>query len=154
MADKYKTDTDFLKTLGRMYRDSKILYENGEYYNCCYLCGYVLECALKYILLTYERDENGEPFSAAGLKKAFSHNTQRLNTQLESCMDEINSIPASLRLDCRKKTPYMLTGREGQKPWNPELRYGGHPQWDEKEYCDHYMEESNYIFGFIANITL
>ncbi len=26
---------DFLETLERMYKDSRILFQNGEYYNCC-----------------------------------------------------------------------------------------------------------------------
>lgn len=43
-------DPDFLSTLGRMYTNAKLLYRNAEYYNCCYLSGYVLECALKYLL--------------------------------------------------------------------------------------------------------
>ena len=28
---------DFLETLSRMYKDSRILFQNGEYYNRCYL---------------------------------------------------------------------------------------------------------------------
>ena len=68
MADIYKSETNFLETMGRMYRSSRILYEKEQYYNCCYLCGYILECALKYILLTFGRDENGEKFSVDMLK--------------------------------------------------------------------------------------
>ncbi len=45
---------DFLETLLRMYQDARILYEQEEYYNCCYLSGYVLECALKYEFSTID----------------------------------------------------------------------------------------------------
>ena len=51
---------DFLETLERMYKDSRILFQNGEYYNCCYLCGYILECALKYILQKFGKKQNGQ----------------------------------------------------------------------------------------------
>ena len=64
---------DFLKTLQRMYKDSKILFQSGEYYNCCYLCGYILECALKYILQQYGRKQDGSSYSVDDLK-GFGHN--------------------------------------------------------------------------------
>ena len=78
-----KNETDYLKTLQRMYKDSRILFEKGEYYNCCYLCGYIIECALKYILLRFGRKEDGSLFSIADMKSA-AHNTNNLNQQLES----------------------------------------------------------------------
>ncbi len=55
-----KRDPDFLITLERMHRDSKLLFEEGEYYNSCYLSGYVLECALKFLLCRYGRKADGE----------------------------------------------------------------------------------------------
>lgn len=154
MTDLFKANTDFLKTIERMYKDSRILYDKGEYYNCCYLCGYVLECALKYILLKFGRDENGNTFTVEQLKTQFVHKVIRLNDQLDNCISMTNGIPAKYRLDCRKNTPYMLLGRGGQKPWSPEYRYGEHPMWGKKEYCDHYMAESEYIFNFIAGIIV
>lgn len=153
MSDIYKLDPDFLKTLERMYKDSRILYEKGEYYNCCYLCGYILECALKYILLKFGRDENGLPFSVNQVKR-YGHKTQTLNEQLDNCISSVNGIPPRYRLDCEKHAPYMLHGKGGHKVWDPGYRYGEHPMWEKKEYCDHYMSESEYIFRFIGEIVV
>ena len=64
-----KRDPDFLKTLERMHHDSKILFEEGEYYNSCYLSGYVLECALKFLLCRYGRKATGENYTWRDVKQ-------------------------------------------------------------------------------------
>ena len=154
MPDSYISDTDYLKTLERMYKDSRILYNAEEYYNCSYLCGYVLECALKYILLTFGKDEDGNGFTIEDLKKAFRHDIRKLNSRLDECISSAEAIPSRYRLDAQRYTPCMLKGKNGHKPWNPELRYGEHPMWNDKEYCDHYMRESEYVFDFITEIVV
>ncbi len=153
-SDKYGAATDFLSTLERMYKDSRILYEKEEYYNCCYLCGYVLECALKYILLKYGRDESGNIYTAGMLKTKYGHNTENMNHKLEELISVTNSILPGCRPDFKKHAPYMLVGRGGHKHWDPAWRYGEHPKWGEKEYCEHYIKESEYIFNFIAGIVI
>ncbi len=143
---------DFMETLARMYRDSRILYKNGEYYNCCYLCGYILECALKYILFRYGRKQDGGSYSVNDLK-ALAHNITRLNQTLDDQISVTRSIPASYRLDCGAKCPYIFLGHEGYPHWSPAYRYGDHPKWHEKKYCEKYVEESAYIFRFMAKIV-
>lgn len=88
-----KRETDYLKTLERMYKDSRILFEKEEYYNCCYLCGYILECALKYILLKFGRKEDGSQFSIADLKRD-THNMAKLNQRLESWINCTGGVGA------------------------------------------------------------
>lgn len=153
MGEVCKLETDFLKTMQRMYKDSRILYDKGEYYNCCYFCGYILECALKYILLKFGEDENGNQFTVENLKSNFVHKISKLNDQLNNCILETNSMPAKCRLDCNKNAPYIMKGMEGTQPWSPAYRYGEHPKWDKKEYCDHYIAESDYVFKFVAELT-
>lgn len=143
---------DFLKTLERMYKDSRILYEKGEYYNCCYLCGYILECALKYILHKFGKKHDGQPYSVNDLK-AFAHNTSKLNQQLNDWLSMTGSISPAYRLECQTKCPYIFAGREGNPHWDPVYRYGDHSKWYEEEYCRKYMEESEYIFQFVARIV-
>ena len=147
-----KKNTDFLKTLERMYKDSRILYEKGEYYNCCYLCGYILECALKYILYKYGKKQDGTAYTIDELKN-IAHSTSKLNMQLDSWISMSGGIAAAYRLDSRGKCPYIFEGRGGYPHWDPRYRYGEHPKWDEKEYCEHYITESEYIFQFIAGIV-
>ena len=145
-------EADFLETLGRMYRDSRILFQNGEYYNCCYLCGYILECALKYILQIYGRKLDGQPYSINDLK-AFQHNTEKLNQELDDWLSVTEGVSSAYRLDCRKKCPYIFVGKEGFPHWSPAYRYGDYTRWHEKEYCMKYLEESEYIFQFVARIV-
>lgn len=143
---------DFLETLERMYRDSRILFQNGEYYNCCYLCGYILECGLKFILHRYGKKRDGQPFSINDLK-SFEHNTEKLNRELDDWLSMTAGISPAYRLDCRKKCPYIFVGVGGYPHWSPAYRYGDHIKWHEKEYCEKYMEESKYIFRFVAGIV-
>lgn len=154
MPDIYISDTDYLKTLERMYKDSRILYNAEEYYNCCYLCGYVLECALKYILLKFGKNEEGNVFTIRDMKKAFRHNIRKLNSRLDECISLDENIPSRYRIDAQRHTPCILKGKGGYKAWDPELRYGEHPMWNDKEYCEYYMRESEYVFNFIAEIVV
>lgn len=144
---------DFLETIKRMYKDSRLLFQNGEYYNCCYLCGYILECSLKYILQKYGIKQDGQHYSTDDLK-SFRHNTEKLNQTLENCLSMTGGILSAYRLDCRGKCPYIFVGVEGYPHWNPEYRYGSHIKWYDREYCEKYMKESKYIFEFIANIEI
>ena len=143
---------DFLNTLERMYKDSRILYEKGEYYNCCYLCGYILECALKFILHEYGKKLDGQPYTVNELK-AFRHNTEKLTRQLDDWISMTGGISPAYRLECREKCPYMFVGKGGYPHWDPAYRYGDHAKWYEEEYCRKYVEESEYIFQFVARIV-
>ena len=98
---------DFLETLARMYKDSRILFRNGEYYNCCYLCGYILECALKFILQKYGKNQDGKPYSMGEIKN-LKHNTEKLNQELDNWLSMTDGVSPVYRLDCRKKCPYIF----------------------------------------------
>ena len=146
-----KREPDFLQTLERMKRDSKILFEEGEYYNSCYLSGYVLECALKFLLCRYGRKSNGDSYTWREVKKHM-HKLNELNHELEECLAITNGIPPQYRLDSSSMCPYIYSGREGYPHWDPAFRYGECPAWDTKEYCEHYIEESERVFRFISGI--
>lgn len=109
MSNLYAKPTDFLKTLERMYTDSRILYEKEEYYNCCYLCGYVLECALKFILYRCGRRLDGEVYTVDDMKK-FAHNTHGMTSHVETvvCLSQQKPddvIRVGLDLDELEVTP-------------------------------------------------
>lgn len=131
-----KREPDFLETLERMYRDSKILFEKGEYYNSCYLCGYVLECALKYLLCRYGRKPNGDHYTWRDVKQHL-HKLNELNHELEECLAIMEGIPPHDRWDSSRMCPYIFIGREGYSHWDPAFRYGECPAWETKEYCEH-----------------
>lgn len=148
-----KREPDFLKTLERMYRDSKILFEKEEYYNSCYLCGYVLECALKFLLCRYGRKSSGETYTWRDAKKHL-HKLDEMNQKLEEFLAITEGIPPQYRFDSSQICPYIFSGREGYSHWDPAFRYGECPAWDSKEYCKHYIEESEKIYQFIKEIVI
>ena len=148
-----KREPDFLKTLERMHNDSRILFEKGEYYNSCYLSGYVLECALKYLLCKYGRKSNGDKYTLHDIKK-HQHKIIELNHALEECLSITDGIPPQYRLNSSQMCPYIFNGREGYPHWDPKYRYGECSAWDEREYSEHYIEESELIFRFISNIVI
>ena len=41
---------NYFETAQRMQKSSKILFDNKEYHNSCYLSGYVIECYAKVII--------------------------------------------------------------------------------------------------------
>lgn len=144
---------NFLETMERMYIDSRILYDKGEYYNCCYLCGYILECALKYILQEHAVKQDGTSYTVNDLKD-FRYNTSKLNQQLNDWLSMTAGISSMYRLDCNNECPYIFVGREGYPHWDPAYRYGDHTKWYEREYCKKYMQESEFIFRFVAGIVV
>ena len=83
----FMNDPDFLATLERMYKDAKLLFEEKEYYNCCYLSGYVLECALKYILCTFGLKDDGTRYTINDAKQ-FTHRIQNLR----SCTNRLKPL--------------------------------------------------------------
>ena len=144
---------DFLSTLQRMHKDSKILFENEEYYNSCYLSGYVLECALKYILLTYGRKSSGERYTLEEIKK-FRHNTTKLNQYLSDWLSMAGGIEARFRFDSQTICPHIFIGEGGYPKWDPKYRYGEHPQWNLQDFCQKYICDIDNIFHFISNIVV
>ncbi len=145
--------TDYLSTLQRMYTDAKILYEKGEYYNSCYLSGYVLECALKHILLSYGRKEDGGAYTLNEVKR-FLHNTVKLNKYLDDWASIAGGVEARYRFDSRKLCPHIFVGEGGYPKWDPKYRYGEHPQWEQEPFCRKYIQDIENIFRFISNLVL
>ncbi len=146
-------EPDYLSTLHRMYKDSKILYEKGEYYNSCYLSGYVLECALKYILLSYGKKADGEAYALNDVKQ-YLHNTVKLNRDLDDWISVTEGVEARYRFNSRVLCPHIFIGEGGYPKWDPKYRYGEHPQWEQEEFCKKYICDIDNIFRFISNLVL
>lgn len=149
----FMNDPDFLATLERMYKDAKLLFEEKEYYNCCYLSGYVLECALKYILCTYGLKDDGTRYTINDAKQ-FTHRIQNLNLALEQCISAGAGVPAQYQIMPENMCPYIFTSVNGYPYWNPKYRYGEHPMWATEDWSRHYIEELDAIFEFISSVVL
>ena len=145
-------DPDFLSTLGRMYTNAKLLYFNAEYYNCCYLSGYVLECALKYLLCQFGLKSDGTRYTISDIKQ-YTHRIQDLNRELEQCVSFVAGIPSQYQLIPENICPYIFSGARGYPKWDPKYRYGEHPMWTTKEWSTHYINEIDAIFEFISSVS-
>ncbi|MDM8565799.1 hypothetical protein QUF74_09110 [Candidatus Halobeggiatoa sp. HSG11] len=108
---------NFYKTALRTSKSSKTLHDNSEYFNACYLGGYVVECYSK-ILLKYAYSLTNED-----LKKEFKHDLKRTTREIEilrqdqTISDLIN--PAYL-IDLNNICNIIITG---QNKWDPIKRY-------------------------------
>lgn len=151
MAQIELNKPDFLKTLIRMHKDSKMLFEQGEYYNCCYLSGYVVECALKFILLKFGNDEEGKPYTIEKIK-SYTHKINKLNEQLWMCVGIENRIPSQTRVNFLRLCKYICTSIDGWPGWNPKYRYGEHPKWFEREWSEQYIHEVDKVMEIIKEI--
>lgn len=97
----------FLDTAKRMYSSSKLLHNNNDFHNSCYLAGYVVECYAKIIVEKYTTKS----------AKSFSHNINKLNTELHQILAGNMTISS-----------YILSGNTDYinifTKWNPvSLRY-------------------------------
>lgn len=146
-------DPNFLATLERMYKDAKLSFEKKEYYNCCYLSGYVLECALKYMLCTFGLKGDGTRYTIRDVKQ-FTHGIQKLNLELEQCISVGIGVPARYQFMPENMCPYIYAGANGYPYWNPKYRYGEHPMWGTEDWSRHYINELDAIFGFISSVVL
>ena len=75
-----------------------------------------------------------------------------MSLTIEECLAITDGIPPQYRLDSARICPYIYSGREGYSHWDPAFRYGECPAWEKREYCKHYIEESERIFRFISGI--
>ncbi len=101
-----------------------------------------MECALKYILLTYGRKADGEKYTLTEIKKV-AHNTVKLNTYLDDWISVTDGIEARFRFNSRIICPHIFTGEGGY----PKYRYGEHPQWELQSFSLNYIRDNVVIGG-------
>lgn len=102
----------FLDTAKRMYSSSKLLHNNNDFHNACYLAGYVVECYTKIIVEKYSSNQGNNRTA-----RSFSHNLNHLNTEMQYILSG-NSALSSYILNASTDFINIFT------KWNPvSLRY-------------------------------
>jgi len=138
-------DVDFLGSCDRMYSSAIILNSNQEYYTSCYLSGYVVECYLKHLILSYGVKEDGSDYTVGDIKSKYVHKIHQLISDLQDYINLSNNIPVSCRIDLNIVCKTICIGTGGHPKWDPKYRYGEHPAWNDKSYSDSYIRELNQL---------
>lgn len=147
-------NTDFLKTCDKMYASATTLSNNQEYYNSCYLSGYVIECYLKQIILKYAIKSDGTNYTVDEIKAKYAHKIHVLIRDLKDCINVNASIPASCRIDLNIMCKTICIGTGGHPKWDPRYRYGEHSAWDDKSYSDCYINEIKQLYNILSSLRV
>ena len=133
----------YYDTAQRMYKSAKILHNNSEYHNACYLAGYVLECYSKIVVgMSY-------PLTHQELSKEFSHDLEKLRKELDYILAS-SSISAHIR-NLRAECPTIISG---QFKWNPIKRYiQDRDRWNQAN-SNNYQSEVEIVMTEIARMKL
>lgn len=102
---------NYFETAQRMQKSSKILFDNKEYHNSCYLSGYVIECYAKVIIgLSYGVNSSE--------LKTFGHDLKEMNKEFLYIFNHSSylSYIKDLKINFGKITI-------GATKWNPNRRY-------------------------------
>jgi HEPN domain-containing protein len=120
---------NYYDTAKRMQKSSKILFNNQEYHNSCYLAGYVIECYAKIIIgLSYT-------FNANDLK-SFGHDLKEMNKEFHYIFNHssISAYIKDLKINFENIT-------KGNSKWNPNKRYiNQNLEWTESNAKDYQNE--------------
>jgi hypothetical protein len=108
---------NYYKTARRTALSSKTLHNNGEFFNSCYLAGYVLECYTKLLL------KKALNLTDVDLKKEFSHDIKKLNqiiTILKEDPSAYGLLDTKYLIDITSTCNSMV---RGTNKWDPNKRY-------------------------------
>lgn len=144
---------DFFDTCGRMFASATTLNGNHEYYNSCYLSGYVVECYLKHLILTFGTKDDGTDFSIDDIRKDYGHNLQSLIHDMNDFISINPNIPASCRFDLNVECS-AIVGTSGQLKWHPNYRYGEHPKWSDESCSGAYISEITKLHETLTSLRI
>jgi AbiV family abortive infection protein len=132
---------NYYDTAKRMQKSSKILFNNQEYHNSCYLAGYVIECYSKIIIgLSYGLNNTND-------LKEFGHDLKEMNKMLQYILNHssFSTYIKDLKVEFEKIT-------KGMSRWNPTKRYSNiSNQWSFQNAQD-YQNEISVAMQIIAQI--
>lgn len=135
---------DFKKTAEVMYDSAFLLWEAREHRNACYLAGYVVECALKAMLLVrYDLANTTRPPATARPGGYRTHDLGRLDSLLTD--HALNAERAVLKYGL----PLQIAAGIGTG-WDPNHRYDG-TNWAT---ADGYLDEADQVIDILNFLTL
>lgn len=133
---------DFKATAEAMFESAFCLGEAGQHRNACYLAGYVVECALKAMLLV-RYDLANVPRPAANRGGYRTHDLGQLDALLTDL--SLSAEPRVLKYGL----PLRVAAGIGAG-WSPTHRYDG-SRWTAS---DAYLEEATEVVDILANLEL
>lgn len=109
--------SQYFQTAERMLQSSKILHENNQFFNACYLAGYVVECYQKIVIQILDSN----PKMIHDLDELKEH-----YKRLKATRRGQRLVKDSLAVDIEAKFPSVF------QLWNPTHRYDDTHKWDEE----------------------
>lgn len=132
---------DFKITARRMAQSSITLHQASEFYNACYLGGYVVECYTKIII------------GILGVSHRNEHRIDLLINNVESNYLLMNST-ATTQLTKAKVMSDLSSDFSGiQSTWHPIKRYGGAGLWVEST-SNQFQIEITLALQYIAKLEV
>lgn len=140
MEDNYKD------TVYRMSKSATVLYKDKQWFNTCYLAGYVAECYCKEILLLAEQE--GYHFSNAGRVREFSHKLDKLKDEV-NLIALVSGVASAYCIDVQKECPTIYAN------WNPNKRYQSNSHMFNQEVtADKVMNEMRNLMKSIVQMEI
>ncbi len=107
---------NFYKTAVRNFKSSQTLHSNSEFFNSCYLGGYVVECYSKMIIKAAYGSEGSE-------LKSFMHDLKRTTREIDYLVGDPSAsglVDTRYLLDLKSQCGTIIAG---QNKWDPIKRY-------------------------------
>lgn len=129
-------DDQYRKTSERMYSSAFLLHNNRQFFNACYLAGYVIECYQKLVIQILGSD----PRMIHNLEDLKAHYKQLKNTSKAR-----QYLKQGIILDIEQKCPTVFL------MWHPTHRYDESHEWNEQNSIQ-FQEEIKRINHVIARM--
>jgi hypothetical protein len=114
--------SDYPEASTKHLEDAKVLDRNGRYDGCCYHAGYVVECALKTVLL-HERAWNPHTGQYDRGKLAQAQiRLSEVSHDLEGLFEDLTRVYAAATKQTSQYLP-TLSGSAAIMQWRPGHRY-------------------------------
>ena len=139
---------NYYKTANRSYSSAKVLKDNNENFNACYLSGYALECYSKIIV------QFAYSTTVSEIKKVFGHNIKKLQQELRYLLLDPtinNLINSRYILDLNEFCPTIVSG---YNKWDPMKRYSDDEYFWNAETAEKYIEETEIIIRILTKLKL
>lgn len=139
---------NYYKTANRNFKSAKVLKDNNENFNSCYLSGYILECYSKIIV------QFAYSTTISEIKKTFGHDIKGLQKELRYLLLDptiSNLINSKYILDLSHICPTIISG---QNKWDPMKRYSNEEYFWDSSAAEMYINESKIVVKTLASLKL
>lgn len=141
---------NFYNASRRFYKSSKKLHDNDEYFNACYLAGYIVECYGK-LVLTAGLGSTPEELAKA---RYIGHDLKKLKKDLNYWVADpflCSVLHPKYIMDLSTECPTIL---RGEKRWHPIARYMENDNHWDNNCSDLFQDESKKAMKLVVRMKM